>query len=420
MLYLHLMFFRRLSVHPHPDSFWFRIASITLVVFFVSLADAILSYWVPTFIQDSLNSAAAMGLIMGFSAMAGLGTDFILPQIMRNTTVKKLMISAVFTSLAFSLLLLVAIKIPVLAILLGAMAAWGIYYELINFSNHQLVATYVPKYGHAAAWGWIMMFKSTAMFLGPMLAVWLISFSAQKLVLFASSFTLIALFIALAAKRHHDRPLEVELHHINFSAELKKWMSLSKHVWQILILSLTLGIIDSVFWTTGTVWSEALTEKSFWGGMILPFYSLPSIPLGLFLAKKKILSGKKKTAELLTLASGLALLFLAFTDSLAGILLIILLSSILLSIAFPLADAVYSDIIARMGKQDQHLIGLSNSTFSIAYIIGPVLAGFTAQFFGEQRTFAALGLGVALVSAFLLLATPKKLKLPQAEIREWG
>lgn len=360
-----------------------------------------------------------MGLIMGFSALAGLGTDFILPQIMRNTTVKKLMISAVFTSLAFSLLLLAAIKMPILAILLGAMAAWGIYYELINFSNHQLVATYVPRYGHASAWGWIMMFKSTAMFIGPMLAVWLISFSAQKLVLFASSFTLIALFIALSAKRHHDRPLEVELHHINFGAELKKWMSLSKHVWQILILSLTLGIIDSVFWTTGTVWSESLSQHSFWGGMLLPFYSLPSIPLGLFLAKKKILSGKKKSAELLTLTAGLALMFLAFTNSLTGILLIILLSSILLSIAFPLADAVYSDIIARMGKQDQHLIGLSNSTFSVAYIIGPILAGLIAQFFGEQKTFAVLGLGVTLVSAFLLLTTPKKLKLPQAEIKEW-
>ena len=137
------------------------------------------------------------------------------------------------------------------------------------------------------------------------------------------------------------------------------------------------------------------------------------------MAKKKILSGKKKIAEILTLTAGLALLLLAFIDSLVGILLIILLSSILLSIAFPLADAVYSDIIARMGKQDQHLIGLSNSTFSVAYIIGPILAGLIAQFFGEQKTFAVLGLGVALVSAFLLLTTPKKLKLPQAEIREW-
>jgi MFS family permease len=361
-----------------------------------------------------------MGLIMGFSSLVGLGADFILPQILKGITVKKLMTRAILASITCSLLLLIAIKIPIVIFLLGAMAAWGIYYELIAFSNHQLVATYVPKYGHASAWGWIMMFNSISDFIGPMLAVWLIAAGSQQLVLFAMSFTLIALFIALATKRHHDRPLEVELHHINFGAELKKWASLSRHVWQILILSLTLGIIDSVFWTTGTVWSEALSQQNFWGGMLLPFYSLPSIPLGLFLAKKKIISGKKKYAEILTLIAGLTLMSLTFINSLAGILLIILLSSILLSIAFPLADAVYSDIIARMGKQDQHLIGLSNSTFSIAYIIGPVLAGLTAQFFGEQKTFAVLGLVVTLISAFLLLTTPKKLKLPQTEIREWN
>ena len=411
--------FRKLLIHTQPDNFWFKIASITLVIFFISLSDAILSYWVPSFVQTSLNSAFLMGLIMGFSSLVGLGADFILPQILKNMTVKKLLMQAIFTSFAFAGLLLVATKMPIVIVLLGAMAAWGIYYELIAFSNHQLVATYVPRYGHASAWGWITMFKSMAYFLGPMLAVWLTSAGDQKLIIFASSFTLIALFIALAVRRHHDRPLEVELHHINFAAELKKWLSLSKHVWQILILSLTLGIIDSVFWTTGTVWSETLTGRSFWGGMLIPLYTLPSIPLGIFLAKKKIISGKKKIAEILTLGAGLALMFLTFTNSLTGILLVILLSSILLSVAFPLSEAVYSDIIARMGKQDQHLIGLSNSTFSLAYIIGPILAGLTAQFFGEQKTFAALGLAVAVISGILLLSTPKKLKLPQAEIKEW-
>lgn len=411
--------FRKLLIHNQPDSFWLKIASITLVIFFISLSDAILSYWVPSFVQDSLNSAFLMGLIMGFSSLIGLGADFLLPQILKNMTVKKLLMQAIFTSFAFAGLLLIATKMPFVIILLGAMAAWGIYYELIAFSNHQLVATYVPSYGHASAWGWITMFKSVAYFLGPMLAVWLTSAGDQKLIIFASFFTLIALFIALAAKRHHDRPLEVELRHINFGTELKKWASLSRHVWQILILSLTLGIIDSVFWTTGTVWSETLTEQNFWGGMLLPFYSLPSIPLGIFLAKKKIFSGKKKIAEILTLIAGLTLVFLAFTNSLTGILLIVLVSSIMLSIAYPLSDAVYSDIIARMGKQNQHLIGLSNSTFSLAYIIGPVLAGLTAQFFGEQKTFAVLGLVVTLISTFLLLTTPKKLKLPQEEIREW-
>lgn len=413
------MLFRKLLVNNHPDNFWLRIISITLIIFFISLSDAILSYWAPSFIQGALNSAFLMGLIMGFSSLIGLGADFILPQILKGMTIKRLLMRAILTSFLFAALLLIATRFPLIIVLLGAMAAWGIYYELIAFSNHQLVATYVPKYGRTSAWGWISMFRSVAYFLGPMLAVWLSGAGNQQLIIFASSFTLIALFIALTVKRHHDRPLEIELHHINFAAELKKWLSLSKHVWQILILSLTLGVIDSVFWTTGTVWSETLSHQNFWGGMLIPLYSLPSIPLGAYLARKKILSGKKRVAEILILIAGLTLILLTLTNSLTGILLIILTSSVLLSVAFPLTEAVYSDIISRMGKQTQHLIGLSNSTFSIAYIIGPILAGFTAQFFGEQKTFAALGLGVTIISVVLLLTTPKKLKLPQAEIREW-
>ena len=85
------------------------------------------------------------------------------------------MTRAIFASITCSLLLLAAIKVPIVIFLLGAMAAWGIYYELIAFSNHQLVATYVPRYGHASAWGWIMMFNSISDFIGPMLAVWLIA-----------------------------------------------------------------------------------------------------------------------------------------------------------------------------------------------------------------------------------------------------
>jgi MFS family permease len=72
-----------------------------------------------------------------------------------------------------------------------------------------------------------------------------------------------------------------------------------------------------------------------------------------------------------------------------------------------------------MGREEKHLIGLSRSTISIAYIVGPVLAGFIASQVGERMTFSVVGTVVIVVAIFLLLTTPRKLKLPQEEIAKW-
>ena len=65
------------------------------------------------------------------------------------------------------------------------------------------------------------------------------------------------------------------------------------------------------------------------------------------------------------------------------------------------------------------MMGLQNSTSDIAYVIGPILAGGIAQVFGELESFTVLGWIVVGVAIFLLMVTPRKLKLPQSEIVTW-
>jgi MFS family permease len=72
-----------------------------------------------------------------------------------------------------------------------------------------------------------------------------------------------------------------------------------------------------------------------------------------------------------------------------------------------------------MGRERKHLIGLSLSTWSIAYIVGPIVAGYIARSIGEAKTFTVLGVFTLLVSLILLIASPKKLRLPQKEIKTW-
>lgn len=65
------------------------------------------------------------------------------------------------------------------------------------------------------------------------------------------------------------------------------------------------------------------------------------------------------------------------------------------------------------------MVGLSGSTLSVAYIVGPIIAGLISQFVGEKNTFVVMGIVLTLVSLCLLVVTPKKLRLPQAEIKTW-
>lgn len=72
-------------------------------------------------------------------------------------------------------------------------------------------------------------------------------------------------------------------------------------------------------------------------------------------------------------------------------LLLVLISSMFGALSLPMIDAVYSDLVARMGRERKHLIGLSSATTSMAYVIGPVAAGLIADTVGELETFFGSG-----------------------------
>jgi MFS family permease len=180
-----------------------------------------------------------------------------------------------------------------------------------------------------------------------------------------------------------------------------------------------MGIIDASFWTVGALWNETLSNRHWLGGMFLSFYILPSFLVGFIVARWGIYKGKKKMAEKFLLLSGILFALLGFYESVFWQIFVVLMASTAISVSYPLVDGVYSDIVARMGRERKHMIGLSNSTMSIAYIVGPPLSGLIANFVGEQLTFVVLGISTALIASVLLFVTPKKLLLPQEEIHKW-
>ncbi len=401
------------------DPIWIRVTSLSTILFFIFLADAILSYWVPNFLDATFKNTAWVGLVMGFSSVIGLMVDLILPQALRGITVNKLVTFAIITSFAFSFTLLGATWMPFILLILLAMAIWGIYYEFLGFASQQFVADSTPLRYHPAAWGILAVFKSAGYFLGPIIAGKFIPVEGRGPLFLALLFAAVSFFILSMVSRHHERPVGIEVDQVNLIREFEHWIVLFKHVWPVVVMSLVMGVIDASFWTVGAIWNEVLLAKHWIGGLFLSFYILPSLFMGFVVAKWGIYKGKKKLAEKFLLLTGFLFVALIINDSVFWQVFVVFLASSSLAISYPLVDGVYSDIVARMGRERKHMIGLSNSTVSIAYIAGPPLSGIIASALGEQMTFVVLGVATAAISLVLLFITPKKLFLPQEEIHKW-
>jgi MFS family permease len=226
----------------------------------------------------------------------------------------------------------------------------------------------------------------------------------------------VALFLV---RKIQNRPTQVDFKGVSLWREVGHWRILAAHVWPLVMISLVIWTVDSFFWVAGAVWTERLVRESFWGAFIIPAYQLPPLFMGFVVAKWGIYQGKKRLAiEFLTLG-GLFLAALGLTRSVPLTLILIFASSLMLSVTHPMVEAVYSDLVVRLLNKKDHLIGLSSSVINIAYIIGPILAGFLSYELGERLTFSYAGMVVVFISVFLFFYTPKKLRLPQTEIQNW-
>lgn len=408
----------KLKLFIPKDDLWSRTLSFSIILLIIFTADAILSYWVPVYLEEVYSDTLKVGYIISISSVVGLLVDLVFPQVLKGITVKKLVILSALTSLLFSIPLLTSTWVPVLFVFLIAMASWGVYFELIKFAEQQFVADTIPLKFHSAGWGVIVVFRSIAYFIGPLISGNLIEESFRTPVVLALLLELLALVLVHYFRSMHERPLHFEVRKVNILAEIEHWIVLFKHVWPIVMLSTLMGFVDASFWTLGPIISQN-TGSSAHGGLLMSVYMLPSIFMGLVISRLNIFKGKKRLAISLFILAGIFLSLLGVTSGYYKQLMVVFVMSVLMSSVYPLSDAVYSDIVSRMGRERQHLIGLSSSTFSLAYIFGPTLSGFGASLFSELKTLGIIGYFIVFFGFFLLFFTPVKLKLPQKTIQKW-
>jgi MFS family permease len=404
------------------DGYWAKAVALSAMLFFVFLGDGILSDWIPSFVQDSLGSSFLMGLVISFSSIVGFGMDLIFPQLFRGVKTRKMLLMAIGASLLFCGLLIWSVALPWVIIFLVSMGVWGVYYEFLGFGSQMFVSETIPATARSGVWAVMGGFKSLAYFLGPIIGSFLaINKGNYSVVIVAAASVFFGYLIwALTGRNKKEIVYDEPLEKVNVVEEIKHWWVLLEHIWPVLLISLIMGLVDATYWTTGAVLSDNMAKQTWWGGMFLPLYTLPMVFVGIAIAKLGIYKGKKKIAEIFMLVSGVLLTFLGLSNSVFVVLIISFLVGTMFSFSWPLTDAVYSDIVSRMGREGKHVVGLSGSTVSLAYIVGPILAGLISQFAGEKGTFVLVGVVVIIAAVVLLIVTPKKLRLPQTEIKTWA
>lgn len=397
-----------------------RILFFSLTLFFLKLADGIFTFWAPIQIQTSLNSSALMGLVISSQSIMGLTLDLIFPKLLGNFKTRSLIFWSLIATGIASIILFGTTFWPYVILFLVSMFAWAVYYELASFGNYQFVATSVEPNLRSNAWGIINVFKNIAFFIGPLLASFVLIKSPMALEIIILIVLGIGLISFLATGKINEVQREIVLEKINPLIEMTHWFSLIKTVWPAIIMSLLMGFVDATYWTVGAVWAERIIRTNYLGGFLIPAYELPFLFMGLLLLKFGVTKGKKILSEKLLIIVGIFLFLMKFNMNLEWQILMIFLSSCLLAFTYPLLDGVYSDLIARMGKEKKDMIGLTSATINLSYIIWPVIAGILTSKVGESMTFSYLGILIVFVSVILLFVTPKKLRLPQGEIKSWG
>jgi len=407
---------RRFEVNP----MWRRVSVFMFVMFFVFLADAMLSDFVPGYLEGILGSPMAMGLVMSTSSIAGLILDLLFAQMLRNFGVAKMVALAFIGCIAFVGLLLFSTFWPWVLILVLAMVTWGLYYEFFGFSGQKFVVGIAAPTQRTAVWSVIETLRAIAYAIGPLALAGVVQFGERPSLVFIAGVLCLGFLLFGFMKTKYKPEREVDHTKITIWHEVKHWSSLFKHIWPMVVLGITLVLIDAIYWTTGTVINDQLAQQHPLGGFFITVYMISSMFVGVIFGQREIKQHKKKLAEIFTFLSGIVLIFMTLLHVWWWYLIIVFVSSILSALAWPLLDAVYTDLLSRMGRENIHMIGLKNASNSIAYMIGPIIAGAMATLVGNIESFVYMGWLLVGVATILLIFTPRKLKLPQSEIQNWG
>lgn len=392
---------------------------MVMMILFWAVFDGIVTYITPLIITERGISKTIMGLIIGFSAVAGAVFDLIMCWLFKHAKHRRILLIMFAVCLVYPLLLWQA---KTVSIFLLVMVLWGVYYDLHNIANLEFVGRHIEKEEHSSSFGMIQVFQSFGYFLAPILAGLIIGTAIDwKPLALAWIFLLVSVvffivFLIYAKKeREVDLAIAERLHPRNFLLELSLWHRIGLVIAPVLVLTCFLNVVDSFFWTAGPLLAESFSKYHQFAGFFMAAFTLPPLIVGWSVGSLTARYGKKKTAFIAFLLGSIFLIPMAFFQNPIMLILIVFVASFFISFAWPSINGVYADYISESANLRREIEAIEDFFMNLGYIIGPIMAGILADAVGNSRAFSVLGIVGVVAAIILLKVTPRQIRIGKAE-----
>jgi len=358
---------------------------ISLVVFLWALADGIISFALPIFLKQSFQSLTIVGIIFASSSFFGLIADILLGSEQKGRTFKSYFILS--SLLAVSAYLLALKSRSVLSFVI-VMALWGFYYDIFNFGLIDFLNKFSSKWEHAQSSGVVQMFFCLGYLIAPITAGYMVLENRSAMIA-ASFFMILSLlmFLGWFRKKIKGDSLARKL---NFIEEIKIWKAVVDRSWWVLLSLFLLNLWDSLIWSLGPIF--LMNSFGVKGSFIMACFMFPRVFLQGFAGNWADKKGKKKFLVYGLISAGLFLTLFGFQSGIFLKTIFALFSAVGASFVYPAADGLFIDMIDGYSQEEEEITGIRGFGYNLAYIIGPLTAGFLAEGFGMGITFSIYGL----------------------------
>lgn len=397
--------------------------------FFVYFADAVMSYFFPVAAELTLGSNTILGIVMALSSVVSIICDLTFPELLHGKTWKSLFIAGVVVAFSFPVLITLGYtQNSVVYFILGAIA-WGLYYELLSFAMQNYIVLSGNNKTYSSLWGIASIIMSICFIVGPIVGSSLFDKRIEIFLGLMIFLQTIAFIFAVFFFRKHPifkqrvrklsksglEKLENQQDKIH---GIKPFLIILKSIYPLVTLDMALSMITSSFWTLGGLFGLQLFNDSGADWLVIVVFSAPMLIGSAIVYKLRINKGKKRLSTLFLMLAGFFLLGVKLFESQNVLILVsVALCSFSLSFSFPLDQAVFSDLQRRAMRFKFYIASMDNLGNSIAYVLGPLITGFLADRIGYFNTFGAIGIFSISIGVILLIITPRKLKIPQKELK---
>lgn len=402
--------------------------------FFIALADAVMSYFVPVIITNSGLSNSQMGLIYGSSSIFGAIFDFVLSKYLKSTNYKRMYIYAILLAMLFPILMFAT---NWFFFYLVAMMLWALYYNIWTFGFYDFVAREEKSHNHAVSFGYLTVFNDIGYIIGPILAAQLIISEGSILPgltpMIALLFALFFIIGIILLSNYKERKRKVGNEHkegveeanknqqnernITFFTEANLWLKVGRKMWPILILALFLNVLEAIFWVVFPIMEDLGSNVQHLGGILMAVSLAPSLFITWLIGPVTTQFGKKRTAFISFLLANIILLAVGFVSNVYIVIILIFVSNLFQAMAFPAVAGAVADYLKESKSYHNEILSVKDFFGNIGFVIGPVLAGFLLDNIGGLMILSYFSIGGIIISIFLLLFSPRSIDFHDRSVK---